>query len=197
MAQAHGWRIDSARIMGATVKGARGGGKQVPTVLRKLRGTTNSTREKARRYEPVPEVELSSEPPHWFTDEQQDAYRYAMTHAPRGLLKAIDRGVLEAWCTAESRHRTAAMAQARLDAGKDWPMLQPGGKGGAPVVSPYVAIQERSELIMLRCADALGFTPASRPRIQLIPGAAPPPVIDGAVELDPWEALGRLHRDAA
>jgi P27 family predicted phage terminase small subunit len=182
--------------MARTVKGSRGGGKSVPTVLRKLRGTTNSTREKRRQFEPVPEVELSSEPPHWFTDEQQQAYRYAMTHAPRGLLKAIDRGVLEAWCTAESRHRTAAMTQARLDAGKDWPMLQPG-KDGRPVISPYVSIQERAELIMLRCADALGFTPASRPRIQLIPGAAPPPVIDGEVELDPWEALGRLHRDAA
>lgn len=169
----------------------------MPTVLKRLRGTGNSTREKQRRYEPVPEVELSSEPPHWFTDEQQEAYRYAMTHAPRGLLKAIDRGVLEAWCTAESRHRTAAMTQARLDAGKAWPMLQPGGKDGRPVISPYVAIAERAELIMLRCADALGFTPSSRPRIQLIPGAAPPPVLEGEVELDPWDALGRLHRDAA
>jgi len=175
---------------------ARRGGKQVPTALRKLRGTANSTREKARRFEPVAEVDLSSEPPHWFTDEQQAAYRYAMTHAPRGLLKAIDRGALLAWCSAEARHRTALMTQARLDAGKDWPMLQPGSDG-RPVISPYVTIQERAELIMLRAANALGFTPASRPRIALIPGAAPPPVIDGEVELDPWEALGRLHRDAA
>lgn len=183
--------------MAGTVKGSRKGGKpMVPTALRKLRGSTNSTREKQRRYEPVPEVDLSSEPPHWFTDEQQEAYRYAMTHAPRGLLKAIDQGVLVAWCSAEARHRSAMMTQARLDAGKDWPMLQPG-KNGRPVISPYVSIQERAELIMLRCADALGFTPASRPRIQLLPGAAPPPVIDGEAELDPWEALGRLHRDAA
>ena len=173
----------------------RGGKPVVPTALKKLRGTVELSR--ANKYEPQPEMDLSSEPPHWFTDEQQASYRYAMTHAPRGLLKAIDRGVLEAWCTAESRHRTAAMTQARLDAGKEWPMLQPG-KDGRPVISPYVTIQERSELIMLRCADALGFSPASRPRIQLIPGA-PPPVIEGQLaDLDPWEALSRLHdRDAA
>jgi P27 family predicted phage terminase small subunit len=194
-AQAHGWRIDSARNMGATVKAARRGHKStVPTALKRLRATEEQSR--VNRYEPVPEVALSSEPPHWFTDDQQTSFRYAMTHSPRGLLKAIDRGVLEAWCTAESRHRTAAMTQARLDAGKDWPMLQPG-KDGRAVISPYVTIQERAELIMLRCADALGFTPASRPRIQLLPGAAPPPVIDGEVEIDPWHALGRLHRDAA
>ena len=183
--------------MGATVKGMRAGRKPVPTALKRLRGTGNSTREaKRQQYEPLPEIDLSSEPPHWFTDDQQVSYRYAMTHSPMGLLKAIDRGVLEAWCTAESRHRTAAMAQARIDVGKDWPMLQPG-KDGRAVISPYVAIQERAELIMLRCADALGFTPASRPRIRLILGAAPPPVIDGEAELDPWDALGRLHRDAA
>lgn len=176
------------------MKGARKGGKSVPTALKRLRGTLEQSR--ANKYEPQPELDLTSEPPHWMTDEQQASYRYVMTHAPRGLLKAIDKGVLEAWCTAEARHRTAAMAQARIDVGKQWPMLQPG-KDGRAIVSPYVSIQERSELIMLRCADALGFTPASRPRIALIPGAAPPPVIDGEVELDPWEALGRLHRDAA
>jgi P27 family predicted phage terminase small subunit len=182
--------------MTGKVKGPRRGCKPtVPTALKRLRGTVEASRE--NKFEPQAEMDLTSEPPHWFTDEQQASYRYAMTHAPRGLLKAIDRGVLQAWCTAESRHRTAAMTQARIDAGKEWPMLQPG-KDGQPVISPYVTIQERSELIMLRCAGALGFSPASRPRIALIPGAAPPPVIDGEVELDPWEALGRLHgRDAA
>lgn len=180
------------------MKGARKGGKPtVPTALKKLRGTGNVTREAERRYEPQPEMDLSSEPPHWMTDEQQASWRYALTHAPRGLLKALDRGALVAWCQAESRHRTAAMAQARIDAGKEWPLLQPG-KDGRAVISPYVTIMERSELIMLRVADALGFTPASRPRIALIPGAAPPPVIDGTAELDPWDAIGRLHgREAA
>ena len=195
MAHAQGWRIVSARNMAASVKGARQGGKPtVPTSLKRLRGTVEASRR--NQYEPQPEIDLANEPPGWFSAEQAASFRYAMTHAPRGLLKAIDRGVLEAWCTAESRHRVAAQTQARLDAGKDWPMLQPG-KDGRPMISPYVTIQERSELIMLRCADALGFTPASRPRIALIPGAAPAPVLEGEVELDPWDALGRLHRDAA
>jgi P27 family predicted phage terminase small subunit len=179
------------------MKGARKGGKPtVPTALKRLRGSVNVTREKERKYEPVPEVDLTSEPPDWLTDDQQACWRYAMTHAPRGLLKAIDRGPLVGWCVAESRHRTAAMAQARIDQGKDWPLLQPG-KDGRPVISPYVTIMERAELIMLRHADALGFSPASRPRISLVPGASPPPVIEGEAEADPWSMLGQLHGRAA
>lgn len=169
------------------------GRRPKPTALHKLHGTFNVTDHRKRhQYEPQPESDLSSEPPHWFTDEQQASYRYAMTHAPRGLLKAIDRGALLVWCTAEARHRTAAMTQARIDAGKEWPLLQPG-KDGRPMVSPYVTIQERAAVIMLRAAEMLGFTPASRPRIALVPGPAPPPVIEGEPEPDPWEALGRLH----
>ena len=184
--------------MGGKVNGARRPGKTVPTALKKLRGTANSTRErKLRQYEPMPEADLSSEPPHWMTDDQQDSWRYAITHAPRGLLKAIDRSPLVGWCVAESRHRTAAMAQARIDQGKDWPLLQPG-KDGRPVISPYVVIMEHAELIMLRHSDALGFSPSSRPRIRLVPGAAPPPPqIEGEVEPDPWDALGQLHGRAA
>lgn len=182
--------------MAKSVKLSRGGRKPVPTALKKLRGTIHVTKEKERQYEPVPEVDLSTEPPHWLTDDQQASWRYAMTHAPRGLLKAIDRGPLVAWCVAESRHRTAAMAQARIDVGRDWPLLQPG-KDGKPVISPYVTIMERSELIMLRHADALGFTPASRPRIALVPGTRPPPTIEGEVEPDPWDQLGALHGRAA
>jgi P27 family predicted phage terminase small subunit len=173
------------------------GRRPKPTAIKRLHATLEKSREHKRRFEPMPEVDLSSEPPHWLTDEQQASWRYAIAHAPRGLLKATDQGVLVVWCQAESRHRTAAMAQARLDMGKDWPFLQPG-KAGRPIISPYVTIMERSELIMLRTSDALGFTPASRPRIQLIAGAAPPPVVDGEAELDPWSALARLHgRDVA
>jgi phage terminase small subunit len=168
------------------------GKRPKPTKLKALHGTLEKSREARRQYEPQPETDLSSEPPHWLTDDQQASWCYALAHAPRGLLKAIDRGPLVGWCIAESRHRQAAMAQARLDMGKDWPLLQPG-KAGRPVISPYVTIMERAELIMLRHADVLGFTPAARPRIQLVPGAASLPVIEGKAEADPWEALGRLH----
>ncbi len=180
-----------------TGRGLHHSRRRAPTQLKKLRGTLEESRDAKRKYEPVPEVDLSSEPPHWFTDEQQASWRYALAHAPHGLLKAIDKGALTVWCEAEARHRIAAMAQARLDAGKEWPFLQPG-KDGRAVISPYVRIIEHASVIMLRAGDQLGFTPASRPRLQLIPGKAPPPVIEGEAELDPWEALGRLHgRDVA
>jgi len=59
--------------------------------------------------------------------------------------------------------------------------------------SRYLGIIEHTAIVMLRCGDVLGFTPAARPRIALVPGPGSPPVIDGEAELDPWEALGRLH----
>ena len=204
IAHAHGWRIEIARSMAAKVgktdrtgNSKGGNGKRVPTALAKLRGTKNATQLRKARFEPQPEIDLSSEPPPTMSDDQQASYRYAVAHAPRGLLKAIDRGALEVWCVAEARHRTASMAQQRIDHGKEWPLLQPG-KDGRPTISPYVTIMERAALIMLRAASELGFSPAARPRIQLLPGAAPPPVIEGEAELDPWDALGRLHgRDVA
>jgi hypothetical protein len=57
------------------------------------------------------------------SEGQQAGWRHAVEHAPRGILKAIDRGMLAVWVEAEERHRTAAAMQARLDQGPKLPLL--------------------------------------------------------------------------
>jgi P27 family predicted phage terminase small subunit len=166
--------------------GPRGGRPRKPTALHKLHGTARADRN-ARPYEPQVETDLDVVPPDFLTASQKAGWTYVMRHAPRGLLKALDRAVLVTWVEAEDRHRTAMMTQARLDLGNQLPLLTKT-KDGTAVASPYLRIMNHAALIMLRCASDLGFSPASRPRIQLIQTAGTPALIDGEI-VDPWDEL--------
>jgi len=161
------------------------GRKPKPTLLKKLQGSANATREKLTKYEPQPENDLDPIPPDFLTPGQRESWLYVVRHAPRGLLKALDRSILVTWVEAEDRHRTAMLQQAQMDIGNKLPLLTKG-KDGYPIPSPYLRIMNHAALIMLRCGAEIGFSPASRPRIQLIPSGGPR-VIDG--EADPWDEL--------
>jgi P27 family predicted phage terminase small subunit len=140
------------------------GRKPVPTTLRELHG--NPRKVSMPKFEPKPSGDLS-DPPDWLSDGQLENWAYALTHAPAGLLKRIDRGALVAWVVAEDLHRQAAIAQSKVGllvrvktkatAGKDDP--------GVPTASPYINIINQQAKIMLKAASELGFTPVSRPRI--------------------------------
>jgi P27 family predicted phage terminase small subunit len=141
------------------------GRKPIPTELHKLRETHNPTRHgRDRMGEPIAEGRLPDAPPSWMTESQQEGWAYAMAHAPRGLLKPIDRGMLTLWVEAEERHRTAAMMQAQLDQGTKLPPLTKT-KDGTAVPSPYLGIMTRAAMVMIKAASELGFSPASRPRL--------------------------------
>ena len=74
------------------------GRKPKPTKLKELAGNPGKRRIAAG--EPKPEGNLA-EPPDWMTDSQRAGWAYALTHAPRGLLKKIDRSALAIWVCAE------------------------------------------------------------------------------------------------
>ena len=155
------------------------GRKPKPTVLHALQNTTNVTRHRARTREPKLDGALSSTPPSWMTESQRAGWRYALKHAPHGVLKPVDRGVLAVWVEAEDRHRTAAIQQARLDANNEQPLLIKTAEG-QPYVSPYLNILTKAALLMMKAASELGFSPASRPRIS---------VPDQPSEDSPWSVL--------
>jgi P27 family predicted phage terminase small subunit len=158
------------------------GRKPTPTSLHKLRGTFNATRHgKDRAGEPRAQGTLAPDPPDWMTDEQKAAWEYAVRHAPAGVLKPIDRGVLAVWTEAECRHKAASIAQAKLDVGSALPLLT-RTKDGAPIQSPYLGILNRTALVMIKAASELGFSPASRPRLGT--GAAAQ-----ADDAGPWAAF--------
>ena len=140
------------------------GRKPKPTALHKLHGTLNATRHADRASEPAIDGDLLVDPPDWLTAQQQAGWRYAIAHAPRGILKKIDLTVLAIWVEAEDRHRTAAMMQARLDAETKLPLLTKTKDGGV-AISPYVRIMTGASLVLMKAASELGFSPASRPRL--------------------------------
>ena len=139
------------------------GRKPIPTALHSLRGTTNVTRHRARAAEPKPEGTLHA-PPDWLSPEQSASWAYVIAHAPAGVLRMIDRGMLAVWVEAEDRHRRATMQQSRLDVGNAMPLLT-RSKDGAAVPSPYLGIITKAASTMIKAASELGFSPASRPRL--------------------------------
>jgi P27 family predicted phage terminase small subunit len=156
------------------------GRKPKPTILHKLEGTFNVTDHRNRALEPVAAGDLHYEPPAWMTIDQRAVWIYATEHAPKSLLKMIDRGALTVWVIAEDQHRLASEMQAKIDAGTALPLLTKD-KSGMAVVSPYVGIINRAGLRMLRAATELGFSPAARPRLV---ADTPPPV-----DASPWAKL--------
>lgn len=155
------------------------GRKPKPTALHKLSGTLNVTRHRDRKREPSAEGDLDA-PPEWMSEGQQESWRYAIEHAPAGVLNLIDRGVLAVWVQAEDMHRSASVAQTRVDVGAETPLLMLGKEGLKP--SPYVGIMNRTAMVMMKAASELGFSPVARPRL-IVPAKA-----DDEAD-DPWAGL--------
>jgi P27 family predicted phage terminase small subunit len=133
------------------------GRKPKPTKLKELAG--NPGKRRIPPGEPKPEGNLR-EPPEWMTDSQRAGWVYALEHAPRSLLKKIDRSALAIWVCAEDYHRQANQEQAALGR-----LLVKTEKNGVTVQSPYLPIINKQAQVMLKAAEQLGFTPAARPRI--------------------------------
>jgi phage terminase small subunit len=162
--------------------------RRKPTALLKLRGSYNPTLHgRDRKLEPIPAGELAdAEPPPDLTDTQEDIWRYAIANMPRGVMKLIDRDLLRVWVEASDRHNTARLMQAMLDRDSKLKLLIKTPEGFAP--SPYNDILDKTAKTMIRVAQDLGFSPASRPRLR-----ADPLTIEGKPEddlrSDPWKLL--------
>jgi P27 family predicted phage terminase small subunit len=160
------------------------GRRPIPTALHRLRGTFEPSRHgRGRQFEPIAEGDLYRAPD-GLTASQRAVWRYAIAHAPKGLLRMIDRDMLLIWVEAADRHATAMAMQAQLDRDATLRLLVRGPLGLAP--SPYNNILDKTAKTMLRCASELGFSPAARPRIH---ADLPEPVVD---ESDPWTGVLRL-----
>lgn len=132
------------------------GRKPKPTAVHNLEGTVPRGRLAVRTDEPVA-VGTLDDPPEWLTDSQKAGWRYALEHAPAGVLARIDRAVLTVWVVAEDIHRTAV-----LQVGSNLIIRSP--IKGEPIQNPYLAVVNKQAMIMIRAASELGFSPAARPR---------------------------------
>lgn len=131
-----------------------------PTALKIVEG--NPGKRPLNKREPKPRGNLY-DPPEWLTDDQRKGWEYAIECAPWGLLKRVDRSTLTAWVVAEDLHRQAAE---KLNGGA----MLIKTPNGMPVQSPYLAIVNKQAMIMLKAAAEMGFTPASRSRVEMPDG---------------------------
>jgi P27 family predicted phage terminase small subunit len=136
------------------------GRKPVPTYLKVIRG--NPGKRPLNEHEPKPIGDLN-EPPTWMSKSQRAGWRYAIQHAPPGLLKKLDRSVLTAWVVAEDLHRKASEMLEQHG------LLIKAPNSGLPIQSPYLPVVNRQASIMLKAVEQLGFSPASRSRVQIEP----------------------------
>lgn len=161
------------------------GRRPKPTALHRLQGTYNPTNHgRDRQFEPIAEGDLHRVPD-GLTPSQQAVWRYAIAHAPRSILRKIDRDMLLIWCEARDRWNTAREMQAQLDRDSTLKLLIRGPLG--LVSSPYNDILDKTAKTMIRVAQDLGFSPAARPRLQI------PPQPEAEDDNNPWSAL-RLVR---
>jgi P27 family predicted phage terminase small subunit len=149
------------------------GRKPVPTHLKIVRG--NPGKRKLNKNEPLPIGDLVDAPA-WMTEMQKQGWNYAIENAPKGLLKKLDRSVLVSWAIAEDLHRRASEMVEKFG------ILTKAPNSGAPIQSPYLPVVNKQAMIMLKAAELLGFSPASRSRVQIVE-------IPAHNEPNPWDDL--------
>ena len=133
-------------------------GRKKPTALKLIQGTNRADR--ANLAEPMPHGDLV-DPPAYFGEEEREVWGYAMTHAPKGLLKMIDSSHMEVWVNALVAYRIAG-AEVK-NSGQTI-----SAANGATVINPAMSIQNRQAVLLMRSATDMGFTPSSRTRISFV-----------------------------
>jgi P27 family predicted phage terminase small subunit len=147
------------------------GRKRLPTEIKRIKGTLQQCR--INLNEPKP-TGILTEPPAYMSEGAKAAWMYALKYAPPNLLTSIDMSVLEVWACAASLYR---QAQEELQATG---LIMKAPKSGVPIISPYLSIANKQAQVMMRAAVEMGFTPASRSRVEVAS-----PVVSG----DEWEGF--------
>ena len=112
-----------------------------------------------------------SDAPDFFSESQKEIWQYAIKHAPKGLLKKLDREALGVWAIARDMWQQAVVALGTQDKGKAFPLLV-DTPNGFTIQSPYLGIISKQSQIMLKAGSDLGFSPSARSRITIEPNAA-------------------------
>lgn len=128
-----------------------------PTHLKELSG--NPGKRPLNTNEPKPRGDLR-DAPEWFDDEQRASWDYAIEHAPRGLLKKLDRSILAVWVVAEVEFAGAVQERRTVPRVVETP-------NGALQQHPLIGIISKLGAAMTKAASEMGFTPASRSRIEV------------------------------
>lgn len=131
------------------------GRKAKPTQLKILDG--NPGNHKLNKNEPKPKIKLTDPPP-WFNARQVKMWEEVIHDAPKGLLKKVDRAVVEAYICAYLEWSDLVIELRSEDA-----VIETRLGGIKP--NPKIAIKNAASKEMLRAAAEMGFTPSSRSKV--------------------------------
>jgi phage terminase small subunit len=122
-----------------------------PTNILHLSGSfkKNPDRLRARANEPKPSGEIG-DPPAWMDEAHARCWRDIVADAPPGVLSNTDRGLL------------ALMVPLRLHSEGGDPFVTEDGK----IMETIRVYNDKRLALLLRCYTELGFTPASRSKVQ-------------------------------
>jgi len=132
------------------------GRKPKPSNVHKLHG--NPGRRKRNQREPKPEVVVPDPPAHLEGDALEEWDRVVPELRALGLISAIDRNSLAAYCQAYARW---VEAEAKL---KQYGQIVKS-PAGYPMQSPYLGIANTALKFMRDFATEFGMTPSSRSRV--------------------------------
>jgi len=159
---------------------------RVPAAIVKLRGNPHH---RAMIEEPAGVGDIWQSPD-WFDDEQRATWRYAVLHAPVGLLSGSDRDVMAVWVAAVVEHRRACKEVARLGQ-----VVQ--RSDGTVGINPYMRVMNAQAQIILRTCQEIGFSPAARAHLGArspeLPGGVRGSVIAGDLAAYLDEKPDKLH----
>jgi P27 family predicted phage terminase small subunit len=136
------------------------GRKPLPTAIKKVKGTLQKCR--TNPHEPHP-VGMLGEPPEYMSDTAKEAWRYAVVNAPAGLLSSLDAAVLERWANCAGMYREAL---AKINRAGVAAMLHKT-PSGILRRSPLMDVIRDLAMEMKGYESEMGFTPASRSRVQV------------------------------
>lgn len=126
---------------------------------KKAKGTLQKCRQNRTQLEV--DGRLPEAPPAGLTLEARAAWSMAVSCAPKGLLTALDHGVLERWCRSYAMYRKFAKM---VEAG-DFEQEHP--ESGMRSLTPTVSLMIQAHKMMLQCEKELGFTPAARAKVKV------------------------------
>ena len=150
------------------------GRKPLPTAIKKIKGTLQPCR--TNRNEPRSNKTLGAAPD-YMSESAKEAWHYAATNAPTGLLSALDGAVLERWANCSGMYREALSKINR--AGVSGMIIKT--PSGILRRSPLMDVIRDLALEMKGYETEMGFTPAARSRVSV-----QPPTDTGQ---DPWDDI--------
>ena len=155
------------------------GRRPTPTRLKVLRG--NPGKRRPNRREPKPQTRVPACPKELGRRAKDEWRRIAKELSALGLLTAIDRAALAAYCEAWGTWIDAVEKVREFGAVVKVPST------GFPIQSPYFGVANQAQKQMRAYLTEFGMTPASRARIEVEP-------VEEADELEEFLNRSRSRR---